>query len=189
MNYEYVIVTSIPVFNYKGVLYIDDRWAEDINGQLGLWKELNILCPVKESKKEPNDLVISNVKINFITFTKVSEFIILITNLFKKSNFIFEFAGTSNYGVLGFLISKLLNKKNPIFITFDGPLSMFLKSNSNLSFKRIFIIIYVKIMIIIRYFAASSATGLISVGAGIIDEFDPKRKFHNNYLSNSSDAL
>ena len=51
MDYEYVIVTSIPVFKYKGVLFTDERWAEDINGQVGLWKKLNIVCPIKESKK------------------------------------------------------------------------------------------------------------------------------------------
>ena len=37
-------------------------------------------------------------------------------------------------------------------------------------------------MVNIRKFAASSSTGLISVGEGIIDEFDPKRKYKDNYL-------
>lgn len=182
MNYEYVIVTSIPVFIYKGVIYTNDTWMEDIKCQLGLWKTLNILCPVKKLKKKPYDLVIPDVKINFITFTKFTEFFALILNLFKKPCIIFEFAGTSNYGIIGFILSKLYNKKNPIFITFDSPLSILLKNNSNSLLKKILIIINIKIMTIIRYIAASSTMGLISVGDGIIDEFDSKRKFNNNYL-------
>lgn len=182
MNYEYVIVTSIPIFTYNNVFYTDDTWVKDIQGQIGLWKKLNIVSPVKELEKEPINLVMLPDSIKLITFSKFTEFFHLILNLFKDNHLIFEFAGTSNYGILGFLLAKFFNKKNPNFITFDGPLSMSLKRNQNLSFKKLLVIIYITVMTKIRKFAASRATGLISVGEGLIDEFDPERKYKDNYL-------
>jgi len=180
---KYVIITSIPVFNCDdGKYYTYDTWAKDIEGQLDLWKELKIVCPMKEIDEKTNNMVVPDEKINFITFSNTTSFFYLILNLFKTPNQVFEFAGTSNYGILAFIISTVFNRTNPKFITFDGPLSMTLNRNPNLSFKRILIIIYVKIMTYIRKYAASTATGLMAVGDGIIDEFDPKRKFENNYL-------
>lgn len=177
-----MIITSIPVFNYKGILYTDDKWAEDIKGQLGLWKKLNVVCPIKELKTEPISLVVSDTNIKFQTFSNFLDFFGLLLSLFKKNNVIFEFGGTNYYGMSGFIIAKIFNRKNPNFITFDAPLSMTLKRNPNPSFKRILAIIYIKIMLKFRRFAAYSSDGLISVGEGLIDEFDSGRKYIDNYL-------
>jgi len=159
--YGYVIVTSIPVYRINGGLYVDDNWAKDIIGQIGLWDNVEILCPIKNKKDISGNLISIPKNILFSPYKNFSEFITCLNKTLKlakeKNNILFEFAGTSSGGTIGFIIAKILAPEVPIFITFDAPLSMLLFRHNRLSMKKILVHIYLKMHRMFRRWAAVSA--------------------------------
>jgi hypothetical protein len=183
MNMEYVIVTSIPVFTINNEQYILDNWAKDIGGQKNLWEKITIISPIKVGVEKSPNLIKLPDGISFITFNNVFNLIIILKNLINSKDSIFEFAGTSNHGILGFIVSKLLKRDASLFITFDGPLELALIYYKKFTLKKILVILLLKAHKIFRKWVARSSKGVIVIGDGIINEFDPQKKYKDNYLT------
>jgi len=166
------------------MLYIDDRWAQDIKGQIGLWESITVFCPAVCVEAVPASAVPVPDGIVFTTHRSVKEFCgQLIASLrSSRGSVIYEFAGTNRMGRLGFTLAALFGGPGvPRIITFDAPLSLislrkgpFIKSAARM--------VYVGALRLFRWWALRSASGILAVGQGILNEVDPIGKFRDKCL-------
>lgn len=181
---HYSIVTGIPLWENGGHLYIDDRWAEDIKGQVGLWESVEVFCPVRHVEISPRNAVTLPNGITFKAYADPKELLrqLVVRIRSGREEAAYEFAGTNHIGMLGFTLAALFGRgRVPLFITFDAPL-LLISSRGGPVFKRVTRAIYVAALKLFRRWTLRSAHGILAVGEGILDEIDPARQFREKCL-------
>ena len=188
-RYTYVLITGIPVWNRGDAFLTDDRWARDIGAQVPLWDAVVVACPLRKASGTQANLVRVPEGIQWRTWRGWAGMLLTLASLVregKNGKYVFEFAGTSNAGIIGFVIAWVLVRgRLPLFITFDAPLDLVVSRvlSERCTLKKWLRAAWLAGLRCFRKFAAKRAVGVMVVGEAIAREFDPDGQYLSKCLT------